>query len=420
MKLVGLVGSNAELSYNRKLLQFIAKHYSHLFDLELLEIKEVPLFDASNDQTDLPIIQELNAKIKQADGVIIATPEHIRTTTPALKATLEWLSYQVHPFTNKPVYVIGASYHDQGTSRAQLHVKQILQAPGLNAYAFPGNEFLLGEAHKKFDEQGNLTDQGTIDFLTTCLEKFCRFVKLVKDIEDTPNLPEEDLQANGQIATTISDIEMTADDWLEQASDKVQAVKGATYVELDRGLLTVDQIDALLKSMPFEITYADANNQFIYYNHSQSADQMFAKRQPEQVGNPLASCHPEHTHKNVKWVIQQLRSGQRDLVRVYIPKHGPNKFVVHTYAAIKDSDGAYLGINEYVQDIQPLIDWYLKETQQILVSQGEPVNPGQVSKNMRVDAVTGASQHQESNHSSKNNGEDLGKADAISGASRKF
>lgn len=148
MKPVGLVGSNADLSYNRKLLQFIAKHYTHLFDLDLLEIKEVPLFDASNDQTDTPIIQSLNQKISQADGIIIATPEHIRTTTPALKATLEWLSYQVHPFTNKPVYVIGASYHDQGTSRAQLHVKQILQAPGMNAYAFPGNEFLLGEAHK--------------------------------------------------------------------------------------------------------------------------------------------------------------------------------------------------------------------------------------------------------------------------------
>ncbi|WP_273478162.1 NAD(P)H-dependent oxidoreductase [Ignavigranum ruoffiae] len=415
MKLVGLVGSNADLSYNRKLLQFIAKHYTHLFDLELLEIKEVPLFDASNDQTDTPIIQSLNQKISQADGIIIATPEHIRTTTPALKATLEWLSYQVHPFTNKPVYVIGASYHDQGTSRAQLHVKQILQAPGMNAYAFPGNEFLLGEAHKKFDEQGNLTDQGTIDFLSLCLEKFCRFVRLIKDIEETPRLPEEDLEAKGQIETTIADVDMNADDWLEQASEQVKAVKGSTYIELDRGLLTVNQLDALLKSMPFEITYADANNQFLFYNHNKETEEMLAKRRIEQVGNPLASCHPPHTHKNVKWVIQQLRSGQRDMVRVHIPTHGPQKFVVHTYAAIKDPDGKYLGINEYVQDIQPLIDWYLTETQQKLVSQQNGPQ-----KDFQVDAVTGASQQQEHSSSNQKNNSDLGQADAISGATRKF
>lgn len=99
-------------------------------------------------------------------------------------------------------------------------------------------------------------------------------------------MPEEDLEAKGQIETTITDVDMNADDWLEQASEQVKAVKGSTYIELDRGLLTVDQLDALLKSMPFEITYADANNQFLYYNHNKETEEMLAKRRIEQVGNP--------------------------------------------------------------------------------------------------------------------------------------
>ena len=61
----------------------------------------------------------LNNKITRADGVIIATPEHNHTISAALKSVLEWLSFEVHPFENKPVMIVGASYYDQGTSRAQ-------------------------------------------------------------------------------------------------------------------------------------------------------------------------------------------------------------------------------------------------------------------------------------------------------------
>ena len=45
MKFVGIVGSNAELSYNRKLLHFIKKHFEEQFELEILEIDEIPLFN---------------------------------------------------------------------------------------------------------------------------------------------------------------------------------------------------------------------------------------------------------------------------------------------------------------------------------------------------------------------------------------
>ncbi|GAA5421990.1 urocanate reductase [Tetragenococcus halophilus subsp. halophilus] len=79
MKLVGIVGSNADFSYNRLLLQYIKKHFKSLIDIEILEIKDIPLFNQSLDQTDSASIQKLNRKILNADGVIIATPEHNHT-----------------------------------------------------------------------------------------------------------------------------------------------------------------------------------------------------------------------------------------------------------------------------------------------------------------------------------------------------
>ncbi len=138
---------------------------------------------------------------------------------------------------------------------------------------------------------------------------------------------------------------MMADDWLEQAAEATGAVEGNTYVKLDRGILTVNQLNHFLNSMPAELTYADSNNQFLYYNHKIEAEDMLASRRPEQVGNPLAECHPKQAFSGVSWVIQQLRKGKQDVVKTHVPTHGPDKFVVHNYQAIRDEEGNYLSWN---------------------------------------------------------------------------
>lgn len=398
MKLVGIVGSNAVGSYNRLLLQFIQKHFNKLIDLDIVEIDQVPLFNQSDDQTQSPVIQDIAKRIEASDGVIIATPEHNHTIPAALKSLIEWLSFKIHPFENKPVMIVGASYFSQGSSRAQLSLRQILDSPGVNAIVLPGNEFLLGNVKEAFDEENNLKDQGTINFLASCLEKFIRFIKVVSELEGKGGATEvvkpieEDLFANGKIDTTIEGVEMTAPDWVEQAAEKVNPATGNDYVKLNRGILTVNQIDQFLRSMPMELTFADSNNQFLYYNSVLPPEEMFAKRYPEQPGNPLGACHPDRTHKNVKWVISQLRSGKQDIVRVHVPTHGPDKFVVHNYQAIRDDEGNYMGINEYIMDIKPTVDWYLQQTGQELVGGKDTVSGASQSDNKQADTVSGAPQ----------------------------
>lgn len=167
-----------------------------------------------------------------------------------------------------------------------------------------------------------------------------------------------------------------------------------------------------------ELTFADDNNQFLYYNKNAEPEDMFAKRWPRQVGNALAYCHPEQVHKNVSWVISQLRSGAQDAIRVHVPTHGPDKFVVHTYQAMHDDDGNYAGINEYILDFNPLVDWYLQQTGQKLVAD---------SNTESADAVSGASKKEnpkpaaESTPASQPSApvvEMKPKADAVSSASK--
>ena len=187
MKFVAIVGTNAKKSYNRKLLTFMTKHFKDLAEIEILEIDQVPMFNQSEDQTESPVIQELNQKVISADGVIIGTPEHNHSIPSALKSVIEWLSFKLHPFDTKPVMIVGASYDVQGSSRAQLHLRQILDSPGVNATVMPGNEFLLGRAHEAFDDQGNLIDERTVTFLEICFKKFIRFSDIVSQLA----IPEE-------------------------------------------------------------------------------------------------------------------------------------------------------------------------------------------------------------------------------------
>lgn len=77
MKFVGLVGSNYDQSYNRKLLEFIRRQFKIKFELEVLEIDEVPMFNQDEKWDESFQLRLLYNKITRADGVIIATPEHV-------------------------------------------------------------------------------------------------------------------------------------------------------------------------------------------------------------------------------------------------------------------------------------------------------------------------------------------------------
>ncbi|GAA3009889.1 NAD(P)H-dependent oxidoreductase [Tetragenococcus solitarius] len=177
MHFIAIVGTNTKQSTNRQLLQFMADHFSSEVMIEVCEIKDIPMFNENKPQNDDPIeVKELTQKIAQADGIIIGCPEYTHSFSSALKSTLEWLSYRVHPLAEKPVMLVGASKYATGASRAQAQVREVLDSPGVNAKVLPGNEFLLGNSHHAFDSKGNIKDKKTIEFLEQCFSHFLDFI----------------------------------------------------------------------------------------------------------------------------------------------------------------------------------------------------------------------------------------------------
>lgn len=188
MKLVAIVGTNSDRSTNRKLLKFMQKHFSDKADIEVLEIKQLPAFNEPEDKLAPVEVQAFSEKILAADGVIISTPEYDHTIPAPLSSALEWIAYTSRALINKPTMIVGASLGLLGTSRAQAHLRQILDAPELKARVMPGTEFLLGHSEQVLDDDNHLNNPEKVAELEEHFSEFQNFVELTKALvkpEDT-------------------------------------------------------------------------------------------------------------------------------------------------------------------------------------------------------------------------------------------
>ncbi|AVK61286.1 NADPH-dependent FMN reductase [Lactobacillus sp. CBA3605] len=182
MKIVALVGSVRQASYNQKLAEYVQKRYANQLTVTIPALKTLPFYDQDIELTAPASVQALKKSVLAADGVIFVTPEYNHSISGVLENAIDWLSRVEHPLKNKPVMILGATMGPLGTVRAQGHLRQILDSPGVAARVLPGDEFLLGLVQTKFDAAGQLTDQPTIDWLDHCVQDYLDFVQQSRPI----------------------------------------------------------------------------------------------------------------------------------------------------------------------------------------------------------------------------------------------
>lgn len=190
-KFIAIVGSNSRKSTNRELLKYMKKHFQDFAEIELVEIKDLPIFKKSADKYVPQLAKDIAKKIEDADGVIIATPEYDHSVTAALSSALAWLSYGIHPFVDKPVMITGASYGSLGSSRAQAQLRQILDSPEIKARIMPSSEFLLGHSLQAFDDDGNLKDEDIVKELDGLFQDFLQFVNISKQLNNAKDVTKQ-------------------------------------------------------------------------------------------------------------------------------------------------------------------------------------------------------------------------------------
>ena len=119
----------------------------------------------------------------------------------------------------------------------------------------------------------------------------------------------------------------------------------AGEVRLPSGSMSVAQLDALLNTIPLELTFVDDANINRYWNDD--GEKKLFKRPESALGREVWSCHPPKVQEMVRQVIDALRSGAQDSVDIWMEKDGEPVLV--RYMAVRDRSGAYLGTMEAVQ-----------------------------------------------------------------------
>lgn len=128
---------------------------------------------------------ELKEQIKPADGILLVTPEYNRSIPPVLKNALDWVSRPQAPvghgpWGGKPAAIAGCSPYALGAFGAVHHLRQVLTF--LNMPTMQQPEFYLSFAADKFDENGKLTDQATVEHIDGFWTAFIEFMQKIRPV----------------------------------------------------------------------------------------------------------------------------------------------------------------------------------------------------------------------------------------------
>lgn len=156
VKIVGLAGSLRPGSYSHKALAIAAERVRALgAEVEILDLRSLnlPFCDGGDDYSDYPDVARLQQAFRQADGIILATPEYHGSISGVLKNALDLMGFE--EFTDKVVGNISV-LGGQPNSNALNDLRIILR--WVHAWVIP-EQVAIGQAWKAFDAEGSLTDE---------------------------------------------------------------------------------------------------------------------------------------------------------------------------------------------------------------------------------------------------------------------
>jgi chromate reductase len=178
-KILTLCGSVRAESYNAALLRALPGITSGELVFQAgPSVADVPIYDADLQRmSGLPVpINLLVNQIREADGVVIASPEYNYSVPGGLKNLLDWVSRAPdQPFDKKPVLIQSVSAGAFGGVRMQHHLRQIMVF--LNARVMARPEVMIGPAGAKFTAEGELIDRDVREAVRVQLAEFADFIR---------------------------------------------------------------------------------------------------------------------------------------------------------------------------------------------------------------------------------------------------
>ena len=120
------------------------------------------------------------------------------------------------------------------------------------------------------------------------------------------------------------------------------------------GHMTVEQLSAMLNTIPLEITFVDKENINRYFNEGSKV----FKRPGMAIDREVFSCHPPKIEVQVRKIIESFKNKMADRVPIWMEKNGRTMLV--TYMAVRNKAGEYIGTVELVQDMEFAKEHFIK------------------------------------------------------------
>eukprot|EP00276_Gloeochaete_wittrockiana_P000893 CAMPEP_0184675498 /NCGR_PEP_ID=MMETSP0308-20130426/87819_1 /TAXON_ID=38269 /ORGANISM="Gloeochaete witrockiana, Strain SAG 46.84" /LENGTH=190 /DNA_ID=CAMNT_0027123205 /DNA_START=265 /DNA_END=837 /DNA_ORIENTATION=+ len=143
--IVAFAGSLRAKSFNKSILRYaVAAAEKQGITVHLVDLGEanLPLINQDlESQSEAGIVfpaevEAFRALVRNADGLLISTPEYNFSIPAPLKNAVDWLSRPGSTLANKVVAIIGASAGPSGAVSAQEHLRTVLAING--SFTLPG------------------------------------------------------------------------------------------------------------------------------------------------------------------------------------------------------------------------------------------------------------------------------------------
>ncbi|MDE2332942.1 MAG: NAD(P)H-dependent oxidoreductase [Rhodospirillales bacterium] len=180
ISVLGISGSLRQGSFNTALLRAAQGVAPAGMSITIADLSKLPFYDGDIEvHSGIPAAAEdLRARIRAADAVLIASPEYNGSFTGVLKNAIDWASRPPHQaFAAKPVAIMGASGGSLGTVRSQLHLRDVLTM--LDARLVNAPQVFVAAAQNKI-EDGTLKDEPSLGFIRTLLENLAAWVTTLR------------------------------------------------------------------------------------------------------------------------------------------------------------------------------------------------------------------------------------------------
>jgi chromate reductase len=175
IKVLSFAGSLRKNSYNKALIRAAVELAPKNVAIEVFDLSVIPPFNQEFETTPPQVVADFKQKIRNADALLIATPEYNYSVPGVLKNAIDWASRPKAdtPLEGKPVAIMSASIGRFGGVRAQYHLRQSFIF--LNMYPVNRPEIMLSNAAQHVDTNGKVTNEQTLRLIKQLLESLVKW-----------------------------------------------------------------------------------------------------------------------------------------------------------------------------------------------------------------------------------------------------